>query len=241
MRRRVERRGTSRYNTDVRALAFSVHVFTALGAALGLLALLAAVRDEWAVMFLWLGLALLVDAVDGMFARALKVAERLPRWSGDTLDLVVDFTTYVFVPAYAIVASGLMPQVLGVTAGFAIVVTGALYFADRSMKTVGNHFRGFPGVWNLVAFYLLLLKPAPLATAAAIAVLAVLTFVPVRFVHPFRVRRLRPVTIALLTLWSALALAAVLHNLAPDPWITAGLCAIGLYFLGIGLLPDRRP
>jgi phosphatidylcholine synthase len=224
----------------VRSSAFLIHVFTASGAALGLLALFAAVRSEWAAMFLWLGLALLVDALDGMIARMLGVAERLPRWSGDTLDLVVDFTTYVFVPAYAIVASGLMPQTVGWAAGFAIVMTGALYFADNSMKTVDNHFRGFPAVWNLVAFYLLLLKPTPVVAAAAVAALAVLTFVPVRFVHPFRVRRLRPVTIALLTLWSVLALAAVLHNLAPGPWITGGLCAIGLYFLGIGLLPERR-
>jgi phosphatidylcholine synthase len=133
-----------------------------------------------------------------------------------------------------------MPQVLGMLAGFAIVMTGALYFADRSMKTADNHFRGFPGVWNLAAFYLLLLKPAPLVAAAAVAILAVLTFVPVRFVHPFRVRRWRPVTIALLTLWSGLALAAVLNNLAPAPWITAGLCVIGFYFLGAGLLSERR-
>ena len=93
----------------MRALAFLVHIFTALGAALGLLALIAAVRDEWAMMFLWLGLALLVDGIDGTFARALHVAERVPRWSGETLDLVIDFITYVFVPAYAIVGSGIMP------------------------------------------------------------------------------------------------------------------------------------
>ena len=224
----------------MRALAFLVHIFTALGAALALLALLAATRDEWALMFVWLGLALLVDAIDGLFARALDVARRLPRWSGDTLDLVVDFTTYVFVPAYAIMASGIMPLALGLPAGVAIVTTGALYFADRNMKTTDNHFRGFPGVWNLVAFYLLLLKPSPLVAAASIAILAVLTFVPVKFVHPFRVRRLRRATVALLAVWAILALAAVLQNLNPDLWIAGGLCAIGLYFLGVGLLPERR-
>lgn len=191
-------------------------------------------------MFLWLGFALLVDGIDGMFARMLNVAERLPRWSGETLDLVVDFTTYVFVPAYAIATSGLMPQAVGIAAGFAIVVTGALYFADRNMKAEGNHFLGFPAVWNVVAFYLLLLKPSPLAAAAAVAVLAVLTFVPVRFVHPFRVRRWRPVTVTLLTLWAALALAAVLQQLAPERWIVAILCLISIYFLGFGLLPERR-
>ena len=224
----------------MRALAFIVHIFTALGAALGLLALFAAVRDEWAMMFFWLGLALLLDGIDGTFARALHVAERLPRWSGDTLDLVVDFITYVFVPAYAIVASGIMPLALGLPAGFAIVVTAALYFADGNMKTADNHFHGFPAVWNVIAFYLLLLKPPAFATAAVIAALAVLTFAPVKFVHPFRVRRLRAVTIALLTLWAILGAVALWNDLAPGPWVIAGLCVIAVYFLAIGLLPENQ-
>ena len=93
--------------------AFSVHVLTACGAALALLALLAATRGDWPLMFLWLGVALVVDAIDGPLARAVNVAEVLPRWSGETLDLVVDYTTYVFVPAYAVAAGGLMPDALG--------------------------------------------------------------------------------------------------------------------------------
>jgi phosphatidylcholine synthase len=224
----------------VRALAFSVHLFTALGAGFALLALIAAVRDEWALMFLWLGIALLVDGIDGTFARALRVSERVPRWSGDTLDLVVDYTTYVFVPTYAIVASGLMPMALGVPAGFAILVSAAIYFADGNMKADDNHFVGFPGLWNVIAFYLLLIRPGPFAAAATIAVFVALTFAPIKFVHPFRVRRLRAVTVSLLAVWCALALAAVLHELAPGPWIAGGLCVVGLYFLGVGLLPERR-
>jgi len=224
----------------VRTPAFLVHVFTACGAALALLALLAAVRGDWAQMFLWLGAALIVDAVDGPLARRYRVAEVLPRWSGETLDLVVDFTTYVFLPAYAVTASGLMPDWLAVPAGAAIAVTGALYFADRNMKTADNYFLGFPAVWNVIAFYLLLLKPQPFAAFSAVALFAVLTFVPVKFVHPFRVRRLRVLTAALLGAWGVLAVAAVAFGLAPPFWIVAGLCAIALYFLVIGLLPAER-
>jgi phosphatidylcholine synthase len=217
-----------------------VHVLTACGAALALLALIAAVRGDWPQMFLWLGAALIVDAIDGPLARRFRVAELLPRWSGETLDLVVDFTTYVFLPAYAVAASGLMPNALAVLAGAAIAVTGALYFADRRMKTDDNYFRGFPAVWNVIAFYLLLLQPPPFAAFAAVALFVVLTFVPVRFVHPIRVRRLRTLTVALLGAWAALALAAVLYGLAPPLWITLGLCAIALYFLAVGLLPLPR-
>jgi phosphatidylcholine synthase len=181
-----------------------------------------------------------VDAIDGPLARGLNVREVLPRWSGDTLDLVVDYTTYVFVPAYAVTSSHLMPDGLAIVAGIAIAITGTLYFADRNMKTADNFFRGFPAVWNLVTFYLLLLRPAPAIAAAAVTLLAVLTFVPICFVHPFRVRRLRTVTVALLTLWAALALAAVRQGLAPESWITAALCLIAIYFLVLGLLPPRQ-
>ncbi len=138
-----------------RVRAFAVHILTACGAALALLALIFATAGYWAAMFFCLGLALVVDGVDGPLARAFKVAEILPRWSGDTLDLVVDFVTYVFVPAYAIGASGLLPQVLAIPAGIVVVITGALYFADREMKTADNYFHGFPacGIWPRSIFF----------------------------------------------------------------------------------------
>jgi phosphatidylcholine synthase len=221
------------------APAFAVHVFTAAGAALALAALVYAVRGQWPAMFLCLGIALLVDGVDGTIARALKVAERLPRWSGDVLDLVVDFVTYVFVPAYAIAAGGLLPEPLALPAGIVIVVTGAIYFADRQMKTADNYFRGFPALWNAAAFYLFLLKPAPWLAAAIVAALAALTFVPFKFVHPMRVARLRVLTIGALLLWSVLALIALLRDLDPGPWVAGALLVIALYFLGIGLTEKR--
>jgi phosphatidylcholine synthase len=217
------------------ALGFAVHIFTATGAALGLLALLAASKADWPLMFMLLGVALVVDGVDGAFARRLDVAERLPRWSGEILDLVVDFVTYVLVPAYALVVGGLLPQGVAVPLGIVIVMTGALYFADRRMKTTDNYFRGFPGVWNVPAFYLFLLRPDPWIAAATIALLAVLTFVPVPFLHPFRVVRLRILNIALLAVWSVLAFVALIRDMMPGPWITGGLCVIAVYFLGAGV------
>src|SRR5579872_7525251 len=122
---------TGRPKAIKRSGAFVIHVFTALGAGLALMALLEAVREHWANMFGWLGVALVVDALDGPMARRFDVAGLLPNWSGETLDLVVDFTTYVFVPAYAIAASGLLPQWLAIPAGIVVVISGALYFADR--------------------------------------------------------------------------------------------------------------
>jgi phosphatidylcholine synthase len=223
-------------------LAFLVHVLTASGAALALLALMAAVDGYWSAMFAWLGIALAVDAADGPLARRLQVHDALPRWSGETLDLVVDFVTYVFVPAYAIAQGGLLTAPLDIAAGIAITVTGALYFADRQMKTPDNYFRGFPALWNCAAFYLLLLRPAPWLTAVCVALLAVLTFVPFPFIHPLRVRRLRTLNLVLLALGGVLAVVALICDMAPGVWVTGGLCAIGLYVVAAGILrsPERE-
>jgi phosphatidylcholine synthase len=222
-----------------RAAAFGVHLLTAIGTALALLALFAAAEQRWSLMFVWLGLSLIVDTIDGPIARRVRVAELLPRWSGDVLDLVVDFLTYVFVPAFAIAAGGFWPEPGGTLAGIVIVTTGVLYFADRRMKTPDNYFRGFPAVWSVVAFSLFLLRPGPWAAGAIVVVLAILTFVPIVFIHPFRVARLRALSAVLLVLGGALAVVAIARDMSPGPWVTGAMCVIGLYFVGAGLL--RRP
>ena len=227
--------------TPLVAAAFAVHIFTACGAGCALLALFAAVSGKWAQMFVWLGVALFIDGVDGTFARRLRVAEVLPRWSGDTLDLVVDVMNYVFVPAYALAAAGLLPGAAAIPLGIVIVVTGALYFADRWMKTTDYYFRGFPAVWNVAAFYLFVLKPPPWLGAAAIVMLAVLTFVPIHFIHPVRIPHLRGLTTVALLLWAILAFVAILHNLDPGFWVKAALCLWAIYFVGIGFLRRHHP
>jgi phosphatidylcholine synthase len=224
-----------------KAAAFAVHIFTAAGAAFALAALVYAVAGQWTAMFLCLGAALFIDGIDGTIARHVKVAEVLPSWSGDVLDLIVDFVTYVFVPAYAIAASGYLPAALAVPAGALIVITGALYFADRGMKLAGNYFRGFPALWNAVALYFFLLKPAPWFAVLVIVALAGLTFASFKFLHPVRVRHLRPLNIAVLIVWSLLALSAIMLQLDPGPWVTYALLLIGLYFFLVGFTDRQSP
>lgn len=224
------------YPKATRLRAFSVHILTALGGGIALLALLAAVREHWAVMFGWLGLALIVDGLDGPIARRFEVDRVLPNWSGDTLDLVVDFVTYVFVPAYAITASGLLIPLATPIIGIAIVVSGALYFADRRMKTDDNHFRGFPALWNAAAFYLFLLKPSAVVSSVALALLVALTFIPFNVLHPMRTKRLRILNIALVTLWGIMAIITIMANFEVPLSITLGLCAIALYILLIDVV-----
>jgi phosphatidylcholine synthase len=219
-----------------RAGAFLIHILTASGAALALVALMLAGLSEWPAMFFVLGVALVVDGIDGPLARRFRVKELLPRWSGDSLDFVVDFVTYVFVPAFAIAASGLMPPVFAIASGVLIVITGALYFADKNMKLDGNYFRGFPALWNAAAFYLFLLQPPPWIALAGVVALAALTFAAIRFIHPLRVMHWRPFNIALLVVWALLAAYAVWQDLEPGPIVTLPLCIIGFYFVLAGWL-----
>jgi phosphatidylcholine synthase len=213
----------------MRTAAFSLHVFTALGAGIALIALLEAVREHWAAMFAWLGIALLIDGLDGPIARRLDVARVLPNWSGEVLDLVVDFTTYVFVPAYAITASGLLLPLAAPLLGAGIVVSGALYFSDRRMKTPNNHFRGFPALWNAAAFYLFLLHLPPAVGSVGIAILIGLTFAPFNVLHPIRVVRLRGLTLSLLTIWAVLVGIALANDFHVGAPVTIALCAIAIY------------
>jgi phosphatidylcholine synthase len=225
-----------------RAAALFVHVFTAMGAGIALLALLEAVREHWAAMFAWLGLALVIDGLDGPIARRLNVEAAQPDWSGEVLDLVVDFVTYVFVPAYAIIASGLLLPIAAPLLGVGIVVSGALYFADRRMKTADNHFRGFPALWNAAAFYLFLLHPPPAASTLGIAALIALTFVPINVLHPVRVKRLRGLNLSLIAVWAVLAIMTVVQDFNVAMPVTALLCAIALYVIcGDAVIRVLRP
>ena len=215
-----------------RAAAFSVHIFTALGAGVGLIAMLEAVREHWAAMFAWLGVALVIDGLDGPLARRLNVVRLQPNWSGDILDLVVDFVTYVFVPAYAVTASGLLLPLAAPLLGAGIAVSGALYFADNRMKTADNHFRGFPGLWNVAVFYLFLLRWPPALSSLAVVVLIAATFIPFHVIHPIRVVRLRALTLSLIAVWALLVIYAVASDFEVSPAITVALCAIGIYVVG---------
>jgi phosphatidylcholine synthase len=221
---------------------WAVHLLTASGAGFALVAAVAAADRSWQLVFLFLGLAMIVDGIDGPIARRLGVKERLPWFDGATLDLVVDFTTYVLVPALVLSLSDLVRQPFASGAGIVVAMVGALYFADTRMKTPEQSFRGFPAVWNAVVYQLMIYKFPETVTLLIIAVFAVLTFAPVEFVHPMRVRRLRFITSSMAVIWGLLAFAALVENLNPDPVVLTLFSIVNLYFAGIGVfLQMTRP
>jgi phosphatidylcholine synthase len=229
------------------ARAFSVHLLTASGSFLAFLSLVAASEERWTAMFWWLGLALFVDGIDGPIARKLEVKEILPTWSGELLDNIIDYVTYVLIPAFALYQRGFMGEGLSFLSAAIIVVSSAIYYADTGMKTKENFFKGFPVVWNMVVFTLFVIEPGQWVSFAVVVVAGILTFVPINFIHPVRVVRLRRINLAMTLLWCAFgalalaqaALAAFYDQIGVlgeqvSTFIKIGITITGLYLASIG-------
>lgn len=189
-----------------RAIAWAVHALTATGAVIALLALLAILDGNARTALLWLGLALAVDGLDGPLARRFDVKKALPRFDGAILDLVVDYLTYVVVPAVLLYRFGYFPDVFAVPATAFILATSLYIFANVDMKTADNYFVGFPAIWNVVALYVFILDPPKETTLAATVILGLASFSTAKFLHPLRVREGRLTTLTATAVWGASSL-----------------------------------
>ncbi len=219
----------------MRWIAASVHLFTALGAVCALFATLAIFDKAPERMFFWLGIALIIDGIDGTFARAARVKQRLPRFSGEILDLVVDYVTYVFVPVLALLAWRHLDGAIGLVLASGILLSSLYHFADTMSKNVDNCFVGFPAVWNIVAFFVFALALPPLATALIVMLAIVGTFIPMPWVHPLRVEEWRPATLAVMVAAIASAVYTVAAGFPAQPIAALVLAATAGYAIAFSL------
>ena len=228
---------------DIRLKALSVHMLTATGAVLSMLAMLAAVEEKWSLMFLWLVVALFVDGIDGPLARRYDVKENFPIYDGVLMDLIVDYLTYVFIPAYALFKSGLLPGWTGWFAIIAITYASVIYFSDTRMKTKDNSFSGFPACWNMVVLVLFAVSPSQWTILAVVVLLTVSMFLRLKFVHPTRTKRWRNITLPMSLAWVIFAGWAAWMNFAEGSLAHWGLVITSLYLCLAGIVqqivPDR--
>lgn len=223
-----------------RIAAWAVHLLTASGAVWALLALERVAAGDPAGMFAWLGLALVVDGIDGPLARRLDVRTAAPRVDGTALDLIVDYLTYVFVPTAFLWRSDLLPSGTGIIACALILLSSLHLFTKTDMKAADNHFVGFPAVWNLVVLYLHLMVLPAWANLAVVLACVSLTFVPVLTPHPLRVERLRPATLAVTGAWALAAAWLVTVHPARPPGPTALFAATTLWFVWLTVRRSAR-
>jgi len=217
-----------------RARAWAVHALTASGAVLGFLALVTIIEGDLQRAFLWLGLALAVDGIDGTLARRARVREVTPQVDGAALDNVIDYVTYVVVPALMIYWYGFVPEGWALPAAATVMAVSCYTFANTGMKSDDCYFVGFPAIWNLVVLGMYILATDPWANLVVLGICAVLTFVPFKYIHPFRVRHLRPLTLAVTVAWGALTLGIVLAGpAAAAPLAVAAWIATSLWFVAV--------
>lgn len=221
---------------DIRYKALLVHLLTATGAVFAMLAMLAAVKEQWDIMFVWLVVAFFVDGIDGPLARRYEVTKNAPVFDGVLLDLIIDYLTYVFIPAYALFASGLLAGWSGWVALIVITFTSALYFADTRMKTKDYSFSGFPGCWNMAVIVIFATAPNHWIILGFVALLAVTMFLPLKFVHPVRTQRWRMITLPMALAWVAFAAWAAWGNFTVHPIASTGLIVTSVYLLFAGMI-----
>lgn len=221
--------------------AFLVHIFTATGAVFAMLAMLAAVDEKWSLMFLWLVVAFIVDGMDGPLARRYYVKTYAPQIDGVLMDLIIDYLTYVFIPAYALFKSGLLPGWTGWICIIVITFTSVIYFADTRMKTKDNSFSGFPGCWNMVIIVLFATRPEFWTILIIVILFAAAMFTNAKFVHPVRTQRWRLVTLPTAIAWTFFAGWAAYVDFHPESWAHWGLIITSVYLAVAGVLQQLIP
>ncbi|WP_372802017.1 CDP-alcohol phosphatidyltransferase family protein [Paracoccus seriniphilus] len=229
---------------QIRYKALLVHLLTATGAVLSMLAMLAAVHGQWSLMFLWLVFAFVVDGVDGPLARRYHVKKNWPEYDGVLMDLIIDYLTYVFIPAFALFESGLLSGWAGWLAIILIVYGSVVYFADSRMKTTDNSFAGFPGCWNMVVIVLFATKPHWIVILAIVVALTTAMFTNIKFIHPVRTERWRSISLPVAVAWVVFAAWAAWVDFHPASWAIWGLVSTSVWLLLAGaaqqIWPARR-
>jgi phosphatidylcholine synthase len=213
--------------------AWLVHLYTASSAVLAFLATVAVFESRFRDAFFWLGITIIIDATDGILARAARVSARIPWFNGAQLDDLVDYLTYVFVPTLVVWRGLLVPESWMVVVAGAMLLASGYGFSRADAKTADHAFTGFPSYWNLVVFYLYLMHLSPITNAIVLLALAVMVFVPLRYVYPSRMPRLRALTNTLGALWGVVLLAIVWQLPSISPVLLWGSLLYPVYYFAL--------
>ena len=222
------------------ASAWLVHLYTASGALFAFFSLDLIIQDRYREAFFWLAVAVIVDATDGVLARRVNVSARLPWFNGETLDTLVDYVTYVLVPAFIVWHAALVPGRWGVLVPCGMLLSSLYGFSRKDAKTADHFFTGFPSYWNIVVFYVYVVGWSPRLNAVVLLALVVLVFVPIRYVYPSRTRTLRTLTIGLGIMWGVLLLVMLWRMPAIPPSVFWMSLIFPLYYAALSLVLDQR-
>ena len=222
-------------------IAWVAHLYTASGAVFAFLAARAVIEFDYRAAFFWLGVQVVVDATDGALARALRVSERLPWFNGAKLDDIIDYLTYVFVPALFVWRAILVPESWIVYVTSAMLLSSAFGFNRDDAKTEDHFFTGFPSYWNVVVFYLMVLRLPDTVNGVILLALAAMVFVPLRYVYPSRTRVLRVPTNVMAAIWAVLIGVMLWQYPAVSQHVLYASLVFPVYYFGLSLALQFKP
>ena len=224
-----------------KALAWGVHLFTATGAVWGLLSLIAIHEHQWRVAFIWIAVSILVDSVDGSLARWLRIKEHTATFDGALLDNIIDYLTYVIVPAFFFYEAGMLPPQAVLAGPILIVLTSAYQFCQPDAKTADHYFTGFPSYWNIVVIYLFLLGLNPWINLGFIVFFSILVFIPIKYVYPSRTRLHQRLTLLLTAIWGVIGVIILFQYPHVSLWLVWASFLYIAYYVGLSLAPMLKP
>jgi len=220
--------------------AISVHMLTASGVVWAFFSIDALIREDFSRALLWLALAYFVDMIDGSLARLARVKDVLPEFDGALLDNIIDYITYVLIPALFIYKADMLPTVTALPMAALICLVSTYQFCQVEAKTDDHYFTGFPSYWNVAVLYFFLLKMDPVINLALLLLLVVLVFVPIHYIYPSRTREFQKLNLITAVLWG-LSMVAILWQL---PRVNQTLLYASLlylpYYFGISIYLTAR-
>jgi phosphatidylcholine synthase len=214
-------------------LAWLVHLYTACGTVLAFFSVLLIERADYKDAFWLMALAVVIDASDGTLARAVRIKERIPWFDGDRLEDITDYLNYVLVPCLIFFRAGLLPESDALWIAAAPMLASAYGFCRKEAKTADHFFLGFPSYWNIVALYLFVLQTPRWFNAFLILALALLVFVPIKYVYPSRTAVFQRLTLALTGVWGVLVLMTIYYLPAPPPPVVYASLFFPVYYAGL--------
>ena len=220
--------------------AWGVHLYTAMGAIFGLLAIRYAAVGDFRASFIAMAITIVIDSSDGTLARFVNVKKRVPEFDGALLDNIVDYLTYVVAPVFLVMWAGLVTGPLGLAVAAFVLIASAYQFCQTNAKTPDNFFLGFPSYWNIVAFYLFCLRLSAPVNELILSAFALMVFIPIKYIYPSRTKPLRPLTLTLGLIWAVVTVAMLPSLPSYNPILLyASLAYVAYYFIASFALHAR--
>ena len=220
--------------------AWGVHLFTALGAVCGLLAILAIFEQDWRTMIIWMIVAMLIDGFDGILARWADVKTYASGIDGALLDNILDYLNYVLVPAIFLIEADVLPAGVRLLGACSILLTSAFQFTQTDAKTEDHHFKGFPSYWNVAALYMLLMNLPQWVNFGFLMLFNIMVFIPIKYIYPTRNNYLRKLTLALTYLYGAIGIWGLIQYPSHPRWVVWASFIYVAYYIGLSIIPKKQ-